>query len=183
MSTDPVALERGLHHRSFGERLFGALKLDASVYEEVEHDPTALAQAAAVVAIGAVAQAVTALAVIGVAATLNAILSAFLSWLLAPAVVWAIGVKMMEHTSNFPELLRTLGFASAPKLLLVLGVIPLLGWLAALVAWVMVAIAYVIAVRQALDVETGRAVFVCLLAVGLAVMVSVLLGGLSALSL
>ena len=88
-----------------------------------------------------------------------------LAKLVASAVILLVGVKMMGHTSTFPELLRTLGFASAPQILTVAAVIPILGTIANLVAFVLGLVAYVIAVRQALDVTTGRAVLVCVLAV------------------
>ena len=85
---------------------------------------------------------------------------------MAAGIIWAIGVWYLKHTSDYPELLRTLGFASAPQLLFALGLIPLgplLGLLAFLILGLSVA-AWVIAVRQALDVSTGRAVGICLLA-------------------
>ncbi len=84
--------------------------------------------------------------------------------MIGAAVVWLVGVQMMGHSSDLPQLLRTLGFASAPGVLRVLGIIPLLGWIAVLAAAILSLIAWVIAVRQALDVDTGRAVLVCVLA-------------------
>ncbi|MCP5059826.1 MAG: hypothetical protein GY937_24250 [bacterium] len=86
------------------------------------------------------------------------------AWVIGAAVVWLVGVQMMGHSSDLPQLLRTLGFASAPGVLRVLGIIPLLGWIAVLAAAILSLIAWVIAVRQALDVDTGRAVLVCVLA-------------------
>ena len=149
--------------RSFGERLIGALKLDPSVYEEVEHDPDAMGQAAMVVALGAVAAAIGAMGS-GGAGVLGGIMAAFLGWAFGAGVVWLVGVQVMGHSSDYPELLRTLGFASAPRVLLVVGFIPALRGLAGLAVLVLSLIAWVIAVRQALDVETGRAVLVCVLA-------------------
>jgi hypothetical protein len=62
------------------------------------------------------------------------------------------------------ELLRTIGFASSPGLLRVLGIIPILGALIGLIVSVWMLVAFVIAVRQALDYKsTGRAVAVCLI--------------------
>ena len=43
---------------SFVERVIGALRLDAATYEEVEHDPSSLGQAAGVVAVAALAAAI-----------------------------------------------------------------------------------------------------------------------------
>ncbi len=168
--------------RSFGERLLGALKLDASVYEEVEHDTGALPQAAGVVALGALAQGLAALGAIGVGGLIGAIIGAGVGWLISTAIVWAIGVKAMGHTSDYPELLRTLGFASAPQMLMVFGILPIgpLRAVLALAVLVLLLVAFVIAVRQALDVETGRAVLVCVLAVAASVVLNLLLGGLLA---
>lgn len=153
--------------RGFGERLIGAMRLDATVYEEVEHDAGALGQAAAVVALGGVAEGLALAGMLGVSGLMAGIVAGFAGWLLATAIVWAIGVRLAHHTSDFPELARTLGFASAPRLLFVIGILPL-GPLVMLlrpaVALVTIA-AFVIAVRQALDVTTGRSVLVCLLAV------------------
>ena len=151
-------------NRSFTERLIGALKLDASVYEEVEHDASAMGQAAAVVALGAVAGGIGAAGMGGLGGVVGGVLFAFFGWALGAAVVWLIGVQVMGHDSDFPELLRTLGFASAPGLLAVLAIIPLVGGLVRLAVLGLSLVAWVIAVRQALDVETGRAILVCVLA-------------------
>jgi hypothetical protein len=153
--------------RSFGERFVGALKLDAHVYEEVEHDGSALGQAAAVVALAALAQGLgTAGAGGGLGGAIGAIVGGFLGWVVATAVIWLIGVKLMDHSSDYLELLRTTGFASAPGVLMALGILPLgpLRAVLGLAVFVLSVIAYVIAVRQALDIGTGRAVVVCLLA-------------------
>lgn len=154
---------------SFGERVIGALKLDSAIYDEVEHDPEALGQAAGVIALAAVCSGIGSSAA-GGGAIVGGVISAFLGWILATAIVWAIGVRAMGHGSDYSELLRTLGFASAPQLFLILGVVPLLGPLVGLVVAIWGLAAYVVAVRQALDVETGRAVLVCVLAWGAALL-------------
>jgi len=169
--------------RSFGERLLGALWLDAAVYDEIEHDPGALPQAAGVVALGAVAAGLGSPAAGGGVGLVAGLVAAALGWLASTAVVWLVGVYWLKHTSDYPELLRTLGFASAPQLLMLLGIVPLLGWLAALAAWVWGLAAFVVAARQALDVTTGRAVAVCLLALGVWIALSLVLGLLFGLSL
>jgi hypothetical protein len=169
-------------HRPFSERFIGALKLDAGVYDEVEHDPSAMGQAAAVVALGALAQG---LAVVhgGFAPLVGGVIGGLLGWVFGTAVIWLIGVKWMDHTSDFQELLRTLGFASAPKLLLAIGVLPIgpLRPILTLAVAILTLIAFVIAVRQALDVSTGRAVWVCILGVVVSMLLGLLLGGLGAL--
>lgn len=165
---------------SFGERVMGALRLDASIYDEIEHDPDALGQAAGVVALAAVASAIGvaggAMGDRGVGVILGGVVAAFLGWLISAGIVWVIGVRIMEHTSDYPELLRTLGFAQAPQLLKVLALVPLLGFVVWIAVFFWGLAAYVVAVRQALDVETGRAIVVCVLAWGSAVLLALVFG-------
>jgi hypothetical protein len=172
VSTGPAA------PRSFLERLIGALRLDASVYDEVEHDEAALPQAAGVVALAAVCAGIGSAAG-GSAGLVVGVIGAVIGWLVSAGIIWFIGVRLMEHTSDYPELLRTIGFASSPQVLLVLAVIPVFGWGVRGVVFVWGLAAYVVAVRQALDVDTGRAVLVCVLGWGLAVVVALLLASLA----
>lgn len=153
--------------RSFVERLIGALMLDASVYEEVEHDPSALGQAVGVVALAALATAIGSPAVHGVGGFFAQLISSVIAWLLGTAVIWLIGVVAMKCTSDYLELLRTLGFTQAPILISVVGIIRFIAPLVGLVAGVWALIAYVIGVRQALDVSTGRAIVVCVIALAI----------------
>jgi hypothetical protein len=171
-------------HHSFVERVLGALRLDAATFDEIEHDPSALGQAAAVVVAGGIAAAIGS-AGQGSGGAFGAVIGSILGWVISVAFIWLVGVFFMEHSSDYPELLRTLGFASAPQLLLALRGIPLLGGLIALAVFLWGLTAWVVAVRQALDVTTGRAVWVCVLAVlvntacivGLVILLGGLLGG------
>jgi len=165
-------------HRPFGERFVAALKLDASVYEEVENDPDALPQAAGVVALAAVAGAIGMAGVTGAGGLLSGLVAPFLGWLVWTALVWVIGVQAFKHTSDFGELLRTLGFVFAPQTLMVVAVIPvpLLRGLLGIAVLAMTIVAFVRAVRQALDVDNQRAVLVALLSVAAYVIVVLLLG-------
>ena len=158
--------------RTFWERVWGALTLDATVFNEVEHDREAIGQAAGLVALTAVAE------VIGLGFSLGVAFSAFIGWIVSAAAVWIVGVKILEHNADFQELLRTIGFATAPRLALVLGIVlgPLRAVLWAFVLF-LVAVAFVVAVRQALNIPTGRAVFVCAVAAILNLIPSLFLGG------
>lgn len=163
--------------RPFGERLIGALKLDATVYEEVEHDANALPQAAGVVALAAVATAIGHPAAEGLG-MLGSIIGSLIGWAFSAGFIWIVGVRLFDHTSDYQEILRTIGFAQAPQMLMLLGILPIVGALVMLAAAVWGLAAYVIAVRQALDVSTGRAIWVCVLAFGLAVLSIAVLGSL-----
>ncbi|MGH7445319.1 MAG: YIP1 family protein, partial [Longimicrobiales bacterium] len=146
---------------SWGERVIGAAKLDINTYEEVEADEGATMQAAGVVALAAIAQAVGASA-----AGLNPIVAAIgglLGWALWSGVTYLIGAHLFKGTATWGELLRTLGFAQSPGFLYVLAFIPVLGWVLGIAIAIWILIAGIIAIRQALDITTGRAIGVAII--------------------
>ena len=102
------------------------------------------------------------------------VLSAYLGWALWSGTCYLVGVQLFEGTADWGELLRTVGFAQAPGILLALRVVPGVGlplYLAVL-AWMVATV--LVAIRQALDFSTGRA-----LATALAGFVPYMLGKLA----
>lgn len=161
--------------RSMPERMKGAAMLDVATYEEVEADSTATAQAAGVVLIVAIAQAIGA---IGIGNVLGAALAAILGWLIWSGVTYLIGSRVFGGTATWGELLRTIGFAQTPGILLILAVIPLLGWLIRFIVAIWVLIAVIIAIRQALDFSTGKAIGTAVLGWIAMLLIAAILGGL-----
>lgn len=149
--------------RSITDRMRGAAMLDVATYEEVEADTTATGQAAIVVGIVAVCGAIGGMRE-GSSGIIAGILGAFISWMVWAGVTFLVGEKLFGGTATWGELLRTLGFAQAPGVLYLLGIIPVLGTLVqfAVAIWIMVA--GVIAIRQALDFTTGKAVITAIVA-------------------
>ena len=133
-------------------RMIRALKLDSSLYEEVEKDQGATGQAALVVIIVSVIGGLGALLTGGVMATIVGIVVALIGWVIWSLVTYFVGTLIFGGKSNLGECLRALGFAYTPH---VFGIIPFIGWLIALV-WTI--LAYVIATRQAMDFSTGKAI-------------------------
>lgn len=140
----------------------GAALLNVHVYEEVEADASATGQAAGVVALVAAAQAIGASGA-GGSGIIFGIIAAVAGWLLWAGITYLIGDKMLGGTATWGELLRTIGFAQAPGVLYVLGIVPFLGGLVRLVVSIWILIAGIIAIRQALDFGTGKAVLTAVL--------------------
>lgn len=151
-----------LQHRSMTQRMMGAATLDSAVYEEVEADTGATSQAAIVVGIVAIASAIGA-AGGGIGAAIGSLIAAFLGWLAWAGITYLIGDKVFGGTATWGELLRTLGFAQSPGVLYILGFVPVLGTLLRFVVGIWILVAGVIAIRQALDFSTGKAIATALL--------------------
>jgi hypothetical protein len=149
------------------DRIIRAAKLDHQLYEEVEADRDATGQAMAVVVMSAVAAGIGNLGSGGLLGLVGGTIVALVGWLVWAFLTYFIGTRLLpepQTKADYGELLRTIGFASAPGLIRVFGVIPGLGALLFLVAGIWMLVAMVIAVRQALDyTSTPRAVGVCLI--------------------
>jgi hypothetical protein len=167
---------------SFTVRLFGAAALDPEAYEDVEADRGATGQAVLVVLLSSLAAGIGARST-GGGSILNILwisgvsLVAWAAWAL---VTYEIGSRLLPEPDtrvDVGELLRTIGFASAPGLIRVLGVLPGLTIPVFAVSAVWMLAANVVAVRQALDyTSTARAIAVCGLGWSLAIALAVVLG-------
>ncbi len=147
------------------DRMLRAAKLDVELYEEVEHDKGALGQATTVVVLSAVAAGIGSVGAGGLAGLVGGTLAALLGWYVWAFLTYYIGTRLLpepQTEADHGQLLRTLGFASAPGLIRVAGIIPGLGAIVFSLAGIWMLVATVIAVRQALDyTSTGRAIGVC----------------------
>ena len=142
------------------DRMIGAAVLDGAVYEDVEHDTTATGQAALVVVLGAIAAGIGALTA-GLEWLAVGIVVALISWGVYAYVAYWVGThffKGPQTSATWGELLRTLGFANSPALLLVLAIIPVLGLVLGLVVLVWILVTTVVAIQHALDLDIGRAI-------------------------
>ncbi|HEY5593735.1 MAG TPA: YIP1 family protein [Nitrospiria bacterium] len=152
----------------FVQRLWRAAKLDASLYEEVEADRSATAQALGVVVLSGLAAGVGTIGQFGgYGHVFPGIFWSLVGWLAWALLTYWIGAHLLpepQTKADLGELLRTTGYSSAPGLIRVLGVLPGLTGIVFLVAAIWSLIAMVIAVRQALDYRsTWRAIGVCMI--------------------
>jgi len=152
---------------SFGERVIGAAKLEVRIFEEVESDPAATGQAMAVVVLSSLAAGLGSYGLGGFTGMLRLTVVSLIGWAIWAVLIYFIGTKLLpepQTKSNVLEMLRTIGFASAPGLLRFVGILPLIGWLLVFLITVWLLVANIIAVRQALDYQsTPRAAVVCLI--------------------
>jgi hypothetical protein len=154
---------------SFQDRVVGAIRLQAATFEDIERDPSAVSQAAIVVVAATIAGSIGALRYgLFLGTTVASIVFGLIGWAVGAAVVWLVGTRLMpgkNTEADFQQVLRVIGFAQAPGLFNVLGIIPFLGWLVRVAVWIWTLAALVIAVRQALDYDdTLKAVLVCIIA-------------------
>ena len=168
---------------SFTERMIGAAKLDAQVYEAVEADTGATGQAMGVVLLASVAGGIgsVGLGAGGLGGVIVGGIAALLGWVTWAFLTYVIGTRLLaepQTRADVGELLRTTGFAQSPGLIRIVGILPGVGPLVFSIASIWMLVAMVIAVRHALDyTSTLRAVGVCLVGWVLSIVVSFLIFG------
>ena len=140
----------------FVNRIIRACKLDISLYEEVEADQSATIQAAIVVVLSSIAAGIGAIS-LGASNFLMAPLLSLVSWYIWAYLIYLIGAKLFPEPNtqaDHGQLLRTIGFSSAPGLIRIFGFTPELMSITFIGSGIWMLVAMVIAVRQALDYES-----------------------------
>jgi hypothetical protein len=152
-------------------RMLRAAQLDVSLYEEVEADASLTQEALMVVILVSVAAGIGSF-IAGIisqgigAALLGLILGIVLgviNYFLWAYITYYAGTNLFGGTADVGELRRTIGYAYSPNILGVLVFIPYVGLLIAFVGAVWALVAAVVAVRQALDFDTGKAILTAII--------------------
>jgi hypothetical protein len=150
------------------ERMIRAARLEANLYEEVEHDASLTTEARKVVLLVALVSGAGAAffnfeygAAGAIPAGILRAVGVWIGWLLWAAVSEWLGTTLTagEKThSTMGEMLRVLAYAQTPWILGSLVFLPWVGRILFLVSAVWALLAGIVAIRQALDFSTGRAV-------------------------
>lgn len=146
--------------KSIIDRMIRAARLDPQLYEEVEHDQSATGQAILVVVLGAIAGGIGALSG-GIAGLVVGVIASLVGWAVYAFIAYWVGTHIFkgpQTEATWGQLLRTLGFANSPRVLLILVIIPVVGIIVGLAVFIWLLFTTVIAIRQALDFDTWRAI-------------------------
>ena len=153
----------------FISRIFRALTLDIEVYEEVEHDKSAIWQAVLIILLSSLAAGLGTYKIGGAWGLIVVTVLSFAGWVLMAFLIYIIGTKLFPESqtrTTVGELLRVLGFASAPGIFRIFALVPYLSAIVLIVVWVWMLVAMIIAVRQALDFKnTWNAIWVCVVGI------------------
>lgn len=142
------------------DRGINVAKLVQRTYREIAVDPGATREAGFVVGMVAIANAIGGSSN-GLGGIIVGLIGAFIWWILFSLVAWWVGTTLFGPPitgANQEALMRTLGYAQAPNVLAILGIIPVIGWIGGVVGGFWVLVTSVYAIRQVLGVSTGRSI-------------------------
>ncbi|MFN8534717.1 MAG: Yip1 family protein [Dehalococcoidia bacterium] len=175
---------RAASNSDFVGRIVRALRLDRTVFAEVEADTSATGMAWTVVIIATISTALAGFIseliagprygspVVGLGAGLLTALFGFLVW---SFVIYFVGTKMFGGTATVGEVIRALGFAYSPNIFGIVGGLPVVGGLLAFIISIWALIAGYFAVKESLDLDTTKAILTMIIsAIALFVVVFVL---------
>ena len=136
-------------------RMFRASKLDVELYEEVEADKSLLTEAMVVVILSSLASGIGSWSM-GFGELFTTTLGELVSWYVWAFIVYLIGTKLLpepQTVADHGELLRTIGYSSAPGVIRIFKVI-LPNDAIDHIATIWMLASMIVAVRQALDYES-----------------------------
>lgn len=169
---------------SIVDRIIGFARLNERVIKDVERDTTATGQAMIVVVLAAIAGAIGSIGAPAeqdqnlLAAMLFGAIAAVAGWIVFSVIAYFVGSSLFataQTSATIGQVLRVVGFAQGPKIIGILGFIPLLGWIASLVAWIWFVVVAIVALRNAFEFSTERAVGTAIVALIVQVAVQVLI--------
>ena len=156
---------------SLPERMIGAMRGDVKTFQEIEADQNALGQAVTVIVIAAVASLIGNIFRAGITGGILSLVTSLIAYAVWTVMIVLIGTKLMPEPTtkaDFAEGFRVIGFTASPGVFNVLAIIPFLGPFLQFLISIWMLVIGVIAVREVLDYSnTGRAIIVCLIALGI----------------
>ena len=148
---------------TFANRVTRVLRFDTPVYREVAADQNAMGQAAVVVIMAAILNAIGQVG-LGFTVVLISVVAGLVGFAVYAAVAAGVSRGLFQGRTNFQEMARTLGFAYAWYGLGILGLIPLIGGALAFLGLLAAIIAGVVALRESSEFDTTKAVVTVVIA-------------------
>ncbi|MFI5317140.1 MAG: hypothetical protein ACHQ6T_15675 [Myxococcota bacterium] len=155
-------------------RLEGVLRFERAIYREIAGDPHAIPQSVAVVFGTAVLAALGQGSIVSIFVGLGGVI---VVWMAATGLIWAVARGVTRAPIDFSRLLRCSGFAYVWFALLLFAGAPAVGWLFAWAALGLSLASLVVATREVLEIDSGRAALVCAVALGVPIAVLLWIGG------
>jgi hypothetical protein len=164
---------------SIADRMIGALRLQAATYEEVEADEKATGEAAFIIVATSLVSGAVSGVLTGVSGGFFGAIGSLVGWAFSAWVAYIVGVKLFpgpQTKSSWGEIARTLGYANTARFFIILELVPALQVITRTIIGIWVLVATIVALRSALDVSTGRAIWVAIAsAIGQVIIIAVAL--------
>jgi hypothetical protein len=146
-------------------------------YAEIARDPNALPEAAIVVATVAISAGLGNV-IHGANSLIAGVILSLLGWVISSAIIYFIGTRITgtpTTSGSVESILRTLGYASTPNVLLFLGFIWIIGPMVVFLLGLWTLATTILGIRAALDMTLLRAAITGLIALVAAGLVQILL--------
>jgi hypothetical protein len=162
------------------ERMIRAVRLDRTLYREVADHPEYMSEAVLIAVLVSALSAVGALFTMQQQGFLLFLLqlanSLLFGWVLWAVIAYYVGSRFFGGRSSITEMMRTLAYAGLPRLLGLFSFIFCLGWILALIGWLMTVAAGVLAIRESMEFDSSSALITAIIGFILYIAASVVIG-------
>ena len=142
------------------DRVLRVIKLDQTVFGEVEKDESATAEAFIIVLVTSFLSALGSGFASGrfFPSFIGTFIMGILGWVIWSVITLWVGTKLYNGQADLGEMLRTIGYANAPRLLGFFAWIPCVGWIISLAGAILSLVAGFYAIREALELDTTQTI-------------------------
>ena len=149
---------------NFIKRVILILRLDNTIYYEIERNNNLIIEAIIIVVISGFSRGMVNYQLLGFSTISFSIISEIIGWFLRSLFIFFIGMQILHKKANIHKIIRTIGFTYSPAILSFLGIIPYLGFSIRFIlifAWI--EIVTIIATKRLFDCETYQAIIVVIM--------------------
>lgn len=145
-------------------KIYRALTFDENFYRDLEHHRSNISQAVLVVLIVGICNGLGTLNTVS-SSIIREIIFNLVGWFIWSFIIYLIGVKIFDFTSDLLELLMYLGFAFSPGIINILGLIPHLTYWVLIISLLWTILTFIYATKYALNCDFIKAFAVCVVSV------------------
>lgn len=143
--------------------IFKSLKFDKSVYLEAKDKPGFLRFSLLIVLLVSICTGIGTVNLTNDSSIIRDLLSSLLGWLIWTSIIYIVGVKLLNYSSNYSQLARTLGLAYSPGVLNILGIINFISIPVLTITSIWTIISFIFALKHALQITAEKAFLLSLL--------------------
>lgn len=149
---------------TYFSKLFRAVTFNETFYKGLEYDRSNIYYAMLTVALVGLCNGIGTMNV-GSASILKEVVFNIMGWFIWSFIIYLIGVRIINFSSDLVELLVYLGFAFSPGIINILGIIPQISYHVLTISIIWTILTFIYAVKYALNCSYSKAAFVSIISV------------------
>ena len=140
-----------------------SLKFDKQIYLEAKNTQGFIRYSILIVLLVSLCTGIGTINLTNDSSIIRDLLSSLVGWLIWTSIVYVICVRLLNYSSTFTQLARTLGVAYSPGVLNIFGIIQVISLPLLAITSIWTIISFIFALKHALEISAEKAFLISLL--------------------